>query len=143
MITLQKIEEEIMKVMAKIFEAYENKDLDAVSSFFAPDPDVVLIGTGIDEKGIGMEQIRAMIKRDFDQADTISVEIHWKSISAAESFAWLSSDLINKVTVGDKELTLSGRLTALFENREDKWLIRQWHYSMPFSAQPEGQSFPK
>ncbi|MEE9379230.1 MAG: nuclear transport factor 2 family protein [Candidatus Lokiarchaeia archaeon] len=143
MITLERIEEEITEVIKKFAEAYEKKDLDTALSFFAPDPNVVVYGSGVDEKRIGLDEIRAQFERDFAQTEAASLEYDWKSISGSEPFAWLAADVTFKATTQGQEMTFKGRYTSLFEKREDKWLILQMHFSMPSSAQPEGESFPK
>lgn len=143
MMTLERIEEEITKVTEKLAEAYEKKDVDTVLSFFAPDPNVVIYGTGVDEKRIGLDEIRAQFERDFAQAEAGSFEYDWKSISGSDPFAWLAADVTFKTTIQGQEMTLKGRLTSLFEKREDKWLILQMHFSIPSSGQAEGESFPK
>lgn len=40
-----KTEAEVMNVVNQYIEAHAKRDLDAVLAVFAPDPDVVLIGT--------------------------------------------------------------------------------------------------
>jgi uncharacterized protein (TIGR02246 family) len=135
MLTHERIEEEITEVVEKIAEAVEKSDLDTVLSFIAPDPDVVVYGTGEDEKHIGFDEIRAQFERDFAQVEVESYEYDWKSISGSEPFAWLAADITSKGTIQGQEMTFKMRLTSLFEKREDKWLILQMHFSVPFNAQ--------
>ncbi len=49
----------------------------------ASDADVVLYGTGADEKRIGLEQIRAQVERDWSQSDSAAMMLDWTSVSAA------------------------------------------------------------
>ena len=143
MLTLERIEEEITEVIEKFAEAYGKKDLDTILSLIAPDPNVVIYGSGADEKRIGLDEIRAQFERDFAQAEAGSIEYDWKSISGSEPFAWLAADVTFKPTIQGQEMTFKGRLTSLLEKREDKWLIIQMHFSLPASTQTEGESFPK
>ena len=41
-----KTEAEVMNVMNQSMEAFVKRDLDALLALYAPDPDVVVIGTG-------------------------------------------------------------------------------------------------
>ena len=41
-----KTEEVLMNVVKQCFEAFNKRELNACLAFFAPDPDVVAIGTG-------------------------------------------------------------------------------------------------
>jgi ketosteroid isomerase-like protein len=45
-----KTESEVMSVLNKLAEAFRNKNLEDLMMFYAPDPDVVLIGS-IDRSG--------------------------------------------------------------------------------------------
>jgi len=110
-----KIEAAVMNVMNQHVEAYAKRDLDALLSLFAPDPDVVFIGTGGDEKRIGLAEIKAQFERDFAQSETVSVELGWISVSAApqpyrtdqchydqssprNGEAWVEPEPVNEVT---------------------------------------------
>jgi ketosteroid isomerase-like protein len=39
-------------------------------------------------------------------------------------------------------MTIPARITWVLEKREDKWLIVQSHFSVPFGEQTAGESFP-
>jgi len=43
--------------------------------------------------------------------------------------------------VEGQELTLTGRFTAVLEQRGDRWLLVQTHFSLPAAEQAEGRSF--
>jgi hypothetical protein len=47
----------VMNVVTQCFEAFIKKDLDSILAFVAPDPDVILIGTGGDEKCVGIAEM--------------------------------------------------------------------------------------
>lgn len=48
----------VMSTLRKLFEGYESQDMDSVLSCHAPDPDLVAIGTGVDEKSLGLNEVR-------------------------------------------------------------------------------------
>jgi hypothetical protein len=77
-----KTEAAVMNVVQRSLEAYVKRDIDAVLAFFAPDPDVVLIGTGRDEKCIGLIEAKIILERAFAQFEDASVEFGWHSVSA-------------------------------------------------------------
>ena len=60
-----KTETEVINVTKQCFNAFVKRDLNGFLSFFSPDPDVVLIGTGRNEKCKGPAKIRAIIGRSF------------------------------------------------------------------------------
>jgi ketosteroid isomerase-like protein len=131
-----------MAVFDRFREAYELRDAKALLSVVAPDPDVVMFGTGADEKRIGPAEILAQAERDWAQSEATYLDIGWHSISAAGSVAWLAADVAFRVRFAGQEMTLPGRLTAVFEQRSSEWLLVQSHFSLPTAGQEEGESFP-
>lgn len=139
----EQTEAAVKEVLDSFAKNYAKRDLEGVLALFAPDSDVVMYGTGADEKRVGLAEIRRQIERDWHQSETTSINYRWTSISAAGSVAWLAADITFKATVGGQELTLEGRLSNVLENRYGKWLIVQGHFSLPASEQAEGESFPE
>lgn len=58
------IEAGVMAALNKFNKTYEQRDMEGVLSFLIPDPDVIVIGTGQDEKRIGIDEIRIQLERD-------------------------------------------------------------------------------
>ena len=137
-----KTEAAVMNVVKQCFEAFTKRDLDSCLAFFAPDPDVVVIGTGGDEKCIGLAEIKVILERAFAQFEDASFNFGWHSVSAAGSLAWVAADIILHVKSSDREISEQVRLTVMLEQRGDRWLIIQWHDSVPDREQAEGESFP-
>ena len=136
-----KTEEVVMNVVKQCFEAFNKRDLNACLAFFALDPDVVAIGTGGDEKCIGLTEIKAIFQRAFAQFEDASVKFGWYSVSAAGSVAWVAADVMLRVKTSGREISEPLRLTVVLERRGNKWLIIQWHDSLPAAGQKEGQAF--
>jgi len=134
-------EHAVMDVLKQCFEAFGRRDLDALLAFFASDPDVVVIGTGRDEKGIGLAEIKAILERAFAQFDEASFQFGWHSVSVAGPLAWLATDVSYRVKAGDRESSRQIRLTSIMEKREGRWLILQSHDSVPDRDQAEGEAF--
>ncbi len=137
-----KTEAEVMSTLNKLIEGWENRDMDSTLSCHAPDPDLVCIGTGVDEKSIGLNEVRAHLERDLAQSEAISVELGWSSVSAAGSVAWVAADAVVHAKVRGQKISFPGRFTAVLEKRGGKWLIMQRHASVPDRDQAEGESFP-
>lgn len=129
-------------VLDKVAEAYVQRDLALLLSAFAPDPDVVMYGTGADEKRIGLAEIQAQAERDWSQTESAAVTYEWSSISAAGSVAWAATDASFNLKADGQEMTLPARLTFVLEKRGEQWIIVQGHFSFPAAGQTEGESFP-
>jgi ketosteroid isomerase-like protein len=132
----------VMDTLKRFNEAYQRKDVDSLLAMLAPDPDGVFIGTGADERRIGLDEAGAQIERDFAQSDVIFWELGWHSVSAAGPVAWLAADVIIHVKIDEREIGMPIRLTAVLEKRGDKWLFVQLHNSVPAADQKVGESFP-
>jgi uncharacterized protein (TIGR02246 family) len=136
-----KTEDVVVNIVQQGFEAFTKKDLDAVLAFFAPDPDVVVIGTVGDEKCVGLAELRNIFKRAFAQFEEASFELGWHSVSASGSVAMLAADVTLYVKTSERQITEQIRLTVVLEQRGDRWLIIQWHDSLPAAGQKEGEAF--
>lgn len=137
-----KTEKEIIGLLNEYAEAYAAKDAERIISSIASDPDVVLIGTGSDEWVEGKEDIRKGLERDLAQADSVKLDFRDIKVSSAGLVAWATCQLTFSVTAGDEQTTLTGRFTATFERRDEKWLFVQLHYSLPAAGQEVGRSYP-
>lgn len=136
-----KTEDAVLATLYKFAEAYTKRDLDGVLALFAPDPDMVLIGSGADEKRVGLAQLKVQAERDWSQSEAFSWEIGWHSVSMAGSVAWVATDIIANAKVGGEEMSFPMRFTAVLEQRGDRWLFVQCHASVPAAGQTEGKSF--
>lgn len=130
-----KTEAAVMSIINRLFEAYISRDIDSVLSCHAPDPDVVAIGTGADEKSLGLDELRTLWEGDLAQSEAISYEFGWSRVSAAGSVAWVAGDGIFHGKIRGQEISCPARFTAVLEQREGRWFIMQTHFSIPASEQ--------
>jgi len=122
-------------------DAYTQRDLDRALAVIAPDDDVVGIGTGPDEWRVGPEEYRAQIERDFAQSEALSLNYEPLVVSEAGPVAWVAGRATVQARIDGQDLTLTGRFTAVLEQRGDRWLLMQTHFSLPAAEQAEGRSF--
>jgi ketosteroid isomerase-like protein len=136
-------EADVKQVLKRLADSYKHRDLEGVLAHIAPDEDVVLYGTGADEKRVGMKEIRKQVERDWAQTDEIAMEFDVISVSAAGSVAWAAIDGKFEARVNGQEMmSMPTRLTCVLERRNDDWLIVQSHFSAPTAGRQEGQSLP-
>jgi uncharacterized protein (TIGR02246 family) len=134
-------EAEIKAILGELAEAYSVRDLQRALACFAPDEDVVMYGTGVDERRVGLKEIRAQVERDWEQTESTELTYEWVSVSAADRVAWAAADATFRILVAGEAMALPARLTAVFEKREGNWSIVQGHFSLPAAGQEEGSSF--
>lgn len=132
----------VTATLNQIHEAYARRDSDSLVSLLAPDADVLMFGTGVDEKRVGVAEIRAQAERDWSQTEAAAFEFGPYVVSATGAVAWVAAEGGAHVEVGGQALDLPIRLTAVLERREERWRIVQAHYSAPLANQAEGESFP-
>jgi uncharacterized protein (TIGR02246 family) len=135
-------ETEVMAVINRFLETYTRRDVEGTLALLSPDPDMLLIGTGPDEKIAGIEQAKIQLRRDYEQAGDISIKLGHVAVSAAGPVAWIAADSTWKVKIGGENISYHLRWTLVMEKRQGKWLIAHSHLSTPAQSQAEGQSFP-
>jgi ketosteroid isomerase-like protein len=136
-----KTETAVKAALDKVAEAYAKRDIDGLLAGFASAPDVIMYGTGADEKRIGREEIRVQAKRDWSQTEAAAFPYGSMSISAAGPVAWAAVDASFDVQAGGQALSFPARITFVLEQRGEQWLIVHAHFSVP-AAQAEGESVP-
>lgn len=122
-------------------DAYAARDIKAFEACFAPDADVILIGTGADERRVGWPEVKAQAQRDWAQAEEAWIVHGPLAISAAGNVAWASGDENFHVRAFGREFSLAARVTYVLERRGDRWLLVHSHSSIPNVAQAPGESF--
>lgn len=131
---------EIQSVLDKFCESYGNKDIDRLLSLFDSDPDVLVIGTGEDEKRTGKEEIRIQFERDFRQSERLTVDFENVAFSQLDSVCWIAGDTNVYFTAEEQAMHVYLRFTAVLTHRDKQWLFVQTHFSVPFSDPSEEDS---
>lgn len=132
---------EIKTALQEFRDAYAGRDMEGLLACFESDADVVLYGTGTDEKRVGLDQIRRQAERDWAQSETATMTFDWTSISAAGPVAWVAADGAFDLKIDGHDIHVPARATFVLERRDGRWLIAQSHFSTPATEQQQGQSF--
>src|SRR5919109_1919052 len=120
----------VKSVLEDWAESYRQRDIKRLLAAVAPDPDVIMYGTGADEKRIGIAGIQAQAERDWSQTESAAFVLNEPAISASGSVAWVAADAVFRLTAGGGEMALPARFTAVLEKRDDQWLLVQAHFSL-------------
>ncbi len=135
------IEKTVQEILKQYAQAYADKDMESIIKLFTQDPDLVAIGAGRDEWVTGSEELKKGFQRDMTQADDIKVDFEDVAVSSSGNVAWASAQMILKVKVEGQEITMPGRVSFVFEERNNNWFINHLHFSVP-DEQEEGKSYP-
>jgi ketosteroid isomerase-like protein len=137
------VEKEVVSTINQLFEAYKKRDLQAMLAVLAPDADVLVIGSGEDERSIGPSDFGKSAQRDWKQSESASIKAENVLVSCAGIVAWFAADVNFQFSIKGKKYDLEGRLTGIMENRMGKWLLMQLHFSTPSCQQNHGHSWPQ
>ncbi|MBN3036584.1 MAG: nuclear transport factor 2 family protein [Bacteroidales bacterium] len=121
-------------VLEKYVIANEKQEIGLVQEIWAPDPDIVVIGTESDEKLIGWDEIRKVMQRQFDSFEEtyISVRDQIIKINETGNTAWFSEIVnYNYIYHGEARSYEGLRFTGVLEKKNGDWMIVQSHMSIP------------
>ncbi|HLG09590.1 MAG TPA: nuclear transport factor 2 family protein [Gaiellaceae bacterium] len=135
-------EEAVLATLDRYAERYGAKDVDGVTELFADDPDVVLIGTGADERWVGRREIRRQFARNFAEAERTHFEWVSQHVAAAGNGAWVAADAIVHVVVEGVERSIPIRFTVVLEQRDGVWVWLHRHASVAAGGQSSGTAYP-
>ena len=131
---------EIRAVLSRMAERYAAMDADGVVATFVDD-DIVLVGTGADEVRFGLAEARAQVERDISQADDLSMSIENLRVNVVGNTAFTYADMTFRGSAGGESFEIPVRATNGLIHTGDGWRIAQFHVSIAFGEQAEGESF--
>ncbi len=138
---MEQAKADIEDVLQQMAARYADKDPDGVLELFADDGSMV-VGTGADEVRFGLGAIRAQVERDIAQADSIAMEIGDLRVRVLGDAAFAYADATFAGSAGGEHFRLPVRMTAGLVKAGDDWRIAQFHVSVAFGEQAEGESYP-
>jgi ketosteroid isomerase-like protein len=134
---------EVTATLQQMFDAYNQRDLQSMLAVWATDADVLVIGSGDDEKSVGLSEFGESSKRDWVQSEAASINCTGDVlVSMAGSVSWFAADVAFQFTINGQDSKLPGRLTGVMEKRGGKWFLMQMHFSTPACEQEHGHSWP-
>lgn len=84
------------------FAAIAAQDLDAAIDSFSKDPDIRLIGSESDERAIGVEAVRAFLRRVVERDEVFSLEFTDRHVSHRGDVAWFYGDGLAHMSSSDR-----------------------------------------
>ncbi len=143
---LEEIAEEALAALLHFKDMWTSRTPDAFeNAIVLVDDDVVAMGTGPDESANSKEEFGLFLKREIEQMPGgLAIDLIQPKVSVLSKDAVsISSQAVITVLGQDALPPIDMRLsTSLRKNAEGKWLISQWHTSIPWYDQAEGKSVP-
>ncbi|MRI32774.1 hypothetical protein EOPP23_07230 [Endozoicomonas sp. OPT23] len=131
--------------LAKNFAAHHSsQNSEAALRLFTHDQKIHYWGTGSDEEGFSISDLKSQLARDHSEVDQLQLSMNKPQLMTTESSGVLIAMWLARYQrQGSKqwhEMPLRGTLYG--EQIDGQWLLRHGHWSVAFSEQPEGRSFP-
>jgi len=130
----------VLGMMDRYAEMYSAKNLQGLLDICAPG--ICGYGSGVDEVVQGIASMKVQTKRDFAQADTITIRFDIRNVDGEMPVAWVMADCIFDVKVHGTPLRMIGRMTAVLRTSGSRWHFTMIHFSVPALGQAAGESFP-
>ena len=112
--------------------AYARKDLaGALGAFTRTFDEIMVIGSGEREIGLGLDGVCEEFTREFAEWETLEFDLQWARLSIFENTAWVP--LVSEMTKtgGGTQHIMTGRLTAILIKEANDWFIAHLHFSFP------------
>src|SRR4029079_16409251 len=103
----------IMAAWRRPFDAFVEGDVAGWLESCIPDSDMVWIGTGPEEMGIGPDRFRALLEDSLTGTSERSYDLVWETISSEGDAAWLVGEASISAKAGGRTIKLPFRYTAV------------------------------
>ena len=133
-------EAEICGMMDCYAEMYRTRNAKGLFSLFSPG--ICGYGSGPDEVVKDAAAMKAQVKRDLLQADSVRIQFDIQRVSGEMPVAWVMADCDFEVVVKGTSLCMTGRMTAVLRNTGSRWLFEMVHFAVPAMEQAPGESYP-
>jgi len=119
---------------------YSRKNMEGLLSLFSPG--ICGYGSGPDEVVRDFAGMKAQVRRDLSQADSVRIRFENVHVAGEMPVAWVMADCDFEVVVKGSRLSMTGRFTAVLKNTGSRWLFEMVHFSVPAIGQAPGESYP-
>jgi hypothetical protein len=112
--------------------------MELLSNTVAHDEDMVCFGTDAAERWVGWVSLKESLQKQFDAVENtkISAKDQVIMISQSADVAWFSYIMDAQVELQGDQVNFEGmRVTGVLEKRDSKWVIVQFHVSVPVAGQ--------
>jgi ketosteroid isomerase-like protein len=123
------VETQVLFTLKSYFDAYAKRDIEAVMKCFSSSPDVLLLGTGHDNKALGEACVCDAIMREWACTESLQFRCDWHTVSVWSQVAWVAAEVTLTGTSEGAKFCVPLRLTLVLEQHTSRWFIAQYHLS--------------
>ena len=124
----------VKEVIDQFYHLYETQDMELLNNLIVSDADMVNFGTDAVEHWVGLTQLKESFQSQWAAFEEPVITLNDLVIKISESgtVAWYSLFINLRVKFKGEIIEWKGsRSTGVLEKRKGKWLIVQFHNSMP------------
>lgn len=124
------VKSQVYEVLERFIELVSTQNLQVLAKF-APDDDVLLIGSELGEVAAGRDELATFFARIFARETTFSWG--WDRIEAshAGNLAWFFAEGRVILSITKEQRKSPYRISGVLERHDGRWLWRQYHGSEP------------
>lgn len=137
-INLEEERQKVMTILDNFVKAHEEKDLDMLLSCFSDQPDIIILGTDVDELWVDKVSMGEAQKRAYKTFDKVSLSVRDKLLKMCDTGmqAWFYMKVNWYVESGGEKFAYDDiRTTGVVQKEEGKWAIVLIHTSLPVEGQ--------
>ena len=120
----------ILAVLEDLNRGFSQRNVEQVLGLFAPNADIVFIGSEAGETATGTPQLRVLLEALFARSESYRWCWSRRTARMTGPVAWLVADAILRVE-GPQELEVPYRMTLVLERCGHQWRIVHYHGSEP------------
>lgn len=113
-------------------------DMALLAELFSPDPEIVILGTDAAERWVGYGLFAEAMERMFKSFSDTEIVSRDRVVQSAATgnVAWFSEIWDQSGKAQGRRYAMKGlRLTGVAEKQGGKWVVTQWHGSIPVAGQ--------
>lgn len=129
---------EVHALLDKLRQANATGDMALLAEMFSRDPEIVILGTDVAERWIGYGPFAEAMGRMFGSFSDTEIVSRDRAVQVAATgnVAWFSEIWDQSGKAQGQRYAVKGlRLTGVAEKQGGKWVVTQWHGSIPVAGQ--------
>ncbi len=137
-------EEQILSLANDFIMYHAQKKTGNMLALFAKDGEIHFWGTGIDEEGTDINDLRSQFERDFNEVSKIKISSNETKVFTTEQSGVVIGNwnICYQLNGSHQSESLALRTTIYADNTSGNWEIRHVHWSVAYGTQPSGYSLP-
>jgi len=129
---------EVNALLERLEKANQTADMTLLSETFSRDPEIVILGTDAAERWVGYGPFAEAMEKMFQSFSDTEIVSRDRviQVASAGNVAWFSEIWDQSGKAQGHRYAMKGlRLTGVAEKQGGKWVVTQWHGSIPVAGQ--------